>query len=616
MISNNNINFSNKNNKTKKKGNKLFGILMIIIIIVGVPLGIILYLRYLLKQPGIDNWKPNVTDTEKINRTKNRGTIVSMILMSSALLQSLLKGLGASTVMLLLLYGFIMASVIGFLGDQGYGTDDGFSLKEIGGYGISDKNKKASAGLGAKLKYVFGTLATNKFWKYIITIFLDMFISSPIQSIILAVFNSQLDILKNTVPLLPSILGVLLNYVIKNFDNVLQSFVAFITFLSYTNDTRFKWAYPGDDIDPSLLISTPVIKLSTVIAGVVYLIANISADFNIIDGATLKVGTSLVDRLDRKTLFVIVLIGLITIGSMNDKSFMEKTNNTYYVKPLHNMSDDKLWHMNDKLNTFVNKLMRDKRGDDATKCYAAGKQIGIFNSCNIDQNTGDYIDDRNGVLTNVQNILNEHAIDNDNTYIKVNDEDEPLLEDGNLQEGTKDNGILLSDYIASLKFITNKPCFIPDHDYICNCGGDNDTKIAENYDKYTCTEDKFKDIENNIPLNENNGHLVKKIVMGLYRNHISNIENKFKIIDKFKGGFIIFCCYTFIGIIVPFIPLKFIYTDKNEFKTNARLWKVILVFIVIYSIIGVLYYISSKSPSVETLIENENHILNKEDEPN
>ena len=65
-----------------------------------------------MKQPGIDNWKPNVTDTEKISRTKNRGTIVSMILMTSALLQSLLKGMGASTVMLLLLYGFIMASVI------------------------------------------------------------------------------------------------------------------------------------------------------------------------------------------------------------------------------------------------------------------------------------------------------------------------------------------------------------------------------------------------------------------------------------------------------------------------------------------------------------------------
>ena len=617
MISNNNLN--NNNKKTKRKGNKLFAIIIILIIIVGAPVGTIIYINYLLGLPETIQWKPNATDTEKIYRTKNRGTIVSLFLMGSAVLQSLLKGLGASTIMLLLLYGFIMASVIGFLGDQGYGTDDGFSLKEIGGYSIANKNKKAMAGLGAKLKYVFGTLATSKFWKYIITVFLDMFISSPIQSIILAVFNSQLDILKNTVPLLPSILGVALNYVIKNFDNVLQSFVAFITFLAYTNDTRFKWAYPGDDIDPSLLISTPVIKLSTVIAGVVYLIANLSADFNIIDGATLKVGTSLVDRLDRKTLFVIVLIGLITIGSMNDKSFMEKTNNRYYVKPLHNMSDDKLWHMNDKLNIFVNKLMETQYGK---ACKEAGKQIEIFSSCKIDPLTGSYINNGDDDATsNINTLLNT-------TFIKMKPEDNniPVLDttgDFILRTATDTdvNTKSLTEYIAGLGFITDKPCFIPDNDYICNCRGDDgniyDKNVATEYANYDCKDkEQFQntiDIQTDI-LNENNGKLVKKIDMGLYRNHISNIENKYKIIDKAPSGFIIFCFYTFIGIIVPFIPLKFIYTDNAEFKNNARLWKFIVVFIVIYSIIGVLYYISTKSPSTETLIENEKHILNMEED--
>ena len=291
MISNNNINFStnnnnNKNKKSKKKGSILFGILAIFLIIIVAPVGTILYYLYLSKTPGIFNWKPNVTDSEKINRTKNRGSMVSLILMSSAGLQALFKMMGASTIMLLLLYGFIMASIIGFLGDQGFGTDDGFSLKEIGGYDIQNPtNKNKLKGMGATIKYIFGALATNKFWKYIITVFLDMFISSPIQSIILAVFNSNLNILKNTVPSLPIVLSGLLKFVITHFDNILQSFVGFITFLAYTNDTRFKWAYPGDDIDPTLLISTSVIKLSTVIAGVVYLIANISADFNIIDGA-------------------------------------------------------------------------------------------------------------------------------------------------------------------------------------------------------------------------------------------------------------------------------------------------------------------------------------------
>ena len=59
--------------------------------------------------------------------------------------------------------------------------------------------------------------------------FLDMFISAPLQSVIVAVCNPILQTLKNTIPVMPKLFGGMLGFVIKNFDNVLQTFVAFIT---------------------------------------------------------------------------------------------------------------------------------------------------------------------------------------------------------------------------------------------------------------------------------------------------------------------------------------------------------------------------------------------------
>ena len=51
--------------------------------------------------------------------------------MLSAFVQAFMKMFGASSVMLLLLYGFFMAAVLGFMGDQAYGRDEGFSFADI-----------------------------------------------------------------------------------------------------------------------------------------------------------------------------------------------------------------------------------------------------------------------------------------------------------------------------------------------------------------------------------------------------------------------------------------------------------------------------------------------------
>ena len=671
-----NIRSSNNLKKNSKKGSKLFGYITILLIIVGAPVACIVYISILKKDKKIIEWNPNVTDQEKIKRTSYRGTIISIILMLSSLIQATLKGLGASSTMLLLLYGFFMASVIGFMGDQGYGTDDGFSLKEIGF--ANNQNKIES--VGAQLKYIFGTLTTSSFWRFIITVFLDMFISAPIQSVIVAVFNPYIQILNNTIPNLPSIIGGLLKFITKNFDNVLQSFVAFITFLAYANETRFRWAYPGSDINPNLLISTSVIKISTAIAGVVYLIANISADFNIVEGATMKVGSSLVDRLDRKMWFVLIMIGLLTIGSMNEDSFLNVSNSKYEINPLVNISENKVWHLEDKLNIFYKQEM-DKLLSPEEKKGICKEKTTYWDNCDVDPDTGNLRLEPNEDAKNnsLKFIINSKKETIKNLFIKTDSDNEPIIDsDTNtfitVENDSLEDKIKLETYIQNKGWDSNKPCFIPDHTYLCSCenyevgeGVTTDLYSQSNYRKYKDVEykkkfchdndndikefkNKKKDLQKELDkaikdynnavdkeyeqdnvnslkiiketakenydnyiyeqkLNERNGTLVKKIDMGLFRISDSNIKNKYKIMDEWYKGFGIFCLYLLVGIIVPFIPIKFIYGD--ELKEKGRIWKLIVVSAVMSGLALLLFIIAKKAPDNDDLKKKEKEILNQ-----
>jgi hypothetical protein len=686
--------------KSQNKINKILAYVTIFVILLGVPMACIIYVYSLRQDKTILEWRPNVTDDEKIKRTSDRGTIISISLMVSSVIQATLKYTGASSTMLLLLYGFFMANVLGFMGDQGYGTDEGYSLKEIG----KTVEGKVIDGIGAQLKYIFGSLNTNSFWRFIITVFLDMFISAPIQSVIIAVFNPHIQNLKNTIPLLPKIIGWLLKIVIKNIDNVLQSFVAFITFLAYANDTRFRWAYPGSDINPNLLISTSVIKISTAIAGLVYLIANISADFNIIDGATMKIGTSLVDRLDRKMWFILILIGLLTIGSLNKNSFLNKKNNKYDIKPLVNMTDDSVWHYDTALNYFYREEMEKILNADQRKEICKEK-TNYWQTCEVDPKTGNLVLDSNDVKNNpLKDIINENKKTIESYNIEIDVNGDPVIDPktktfkrintiGTVNPNTRTKE--LSQYIEDKNWDNNKPCFIPDYAFLCNCEdydqvtfnnkngqnmiyndfnspeykkkfcsykdkdinnknfesdvfkeekeklqkeldkADNEYKKAEKKYKRALKREDFKQTKTNIndlkikrdnakskiddaknkyeryinrsQLNENNGRLVKKIDMGLYRTDNTNIEDKYDIMDKSKSGFGIFCLYILIGVVLPFIPLKFIYGD--ELKEKGRLWKLVLVSSVVYGISGILYFISTKSPTNNDLQKAESSLL-------
>ena len=350
-----------------------------------VPFMIVAYVYSLFSGQYTTTWQPNYDDDVKLKRTKSRGTIISILLTFGAAKQAIMKTvLHAAETPLLLLYGFFMNAVIGYMGDQGFGKDDGFSLPKI-----IDKmeGQNAMSGFGASLKYVFGSLATYEFWRYIVTVFLDMFISMPLQSIIVSVTEGVINDLKYSVPFIWSPLQPVLNTLVANYDNILQSFVGFVTFLAYTNDTRFTWAYPGSDIDSSKLISSGTIKLATCISGIVYLIANIGADFNIVNGVKINPGTALSDTLDRKLYFVLIIIFLLTAGSMDETTlngnivpifnFMNYNPSRFQISPITNYKNDQFWGIDKLKNRDINNLI------DNPNC-----KFGQFKMCGTDNITG------------------------------------------------------------------------------------------------------------------------------------------------------------------------------------------------------------------------------------
>ena len=78
-----------------------------------------------------------------------------------------------------------MAAIFGYMGDQGFGTDDGFSLFYIGkNTGKTDVLDPNGVGLSSVIKFILGKLYSSQFIRYVVSVFLDLFISMPIQGIL------------------------------------------------------------------------------------------------------------------------------------------------------------------------------------------------------------------------------------------------------------------------------------------------------------------------------------------------------------------------------------------------------------------------------------------------
>lgn len=143
--------------------------------------------------------------------------------------------------------------------------------------------------------YVFKTLPTSNFFRFILTVLLDMFISDPLFKIMMTYANPMRKILtieganptdtkvafkvnQNEIEMLPTE-GKGLNssysrFMSENLDTIVQSIVAVITFQAYTNDTRFNWAYPSVNVPKEKRISKYTMMLMVVVSAIVYLTAS------------------------------------------------------------------------------------------------------------------------------------------------------------------------------------------------------------------------------------------------------------------------------------------------------------------------------------------------------
>lgn len=276
--------------------------------------GLIVYIiyNYATKK---SNWcyDPYHTNNLKLDRFSNRGTYISIIVTVSSLIQVGMRMAGADKSLLLFMYGFILAFVIGYMGDKVIGTEEG--------YAIYNKDKIDA------LKYSMGSLASPEFFRFIITVFLDMFISAPIQLTMSYLFSNYTAGLRTNstgISLLDTgMFSGLTKLVGINFDTILQSIVAIITFMAYTNDTRFLWAYPDKSLLKEERMSSTTIRLAAVIAGVVFLVSNYpdlsgtkdSGADNLTDD--ILPGRPMGPSLTIKMIYIVVVIILLTLGAYN-----------------------------------------------------------------------------------------------------------------------------------------------------------------------------------------------------------------------------------------------------------------------------------------------------------
>jgi hypothetical protein len=250
----------------------------------------------------------NIIDEKRIERTVNRGKYVSLTLLSLFIVQFGLKQYGASEGLLVLFYGLMFRSLIGFLGDQAIGTDDG--LEEF---------KKSNIG---GMKYMFGKVATSSFFRFILTVLLNMFISTPIHHSINYFVSDSMTSLTNKEffgDKYDGMIGVFFNLIGKNHKLLVRLFVSVITFMAYANQTRFAWAYASPTIMKEKLISTDIIKLAISISSIVFLVAvypSINVDYSY----------------STKLMFVLLAFILLTLGS---RQIM------YNIDPMQEYSVDK-----------------------------------------------------------------------------------------------------------------------------------------------------------------------------------------------------------------------------------------------------------------------------------
>tara|TARA_E500000178_G_C17033511_1_gene761947 strand:- start:3472 stop:5223 length:1752 start_codon:yes stop_codon:yes gene_type:complete len=195
---------------------------------------------------------PTSSAEEKKNRSKDRGQAASMF---AVLGFNTMSGLidakadvNASTSTALI--GMLCGGTYGFIMDNAMGSEDGY--------------RTWKTNVSKAMQYGLGTLGSGRYARYFITVMFDMFVSMIIYKPLFETIH-ELPYFRKAEPFKTNM--------------VCSALVGTLTFMLYTNMTRFQWAYPSTmDEHEGELLGTPEMMLTTAVAGAVFLASNTVTD--------------------------------------------------------------------------------------------------------------------------------------------------------------------------------------------------------------------------------------------------------------------------------------------------------------------------------------------------
>lgn len=246
-------------------------LLIFVLLIVGIIV-VLNQMFGILTNPNLTTYDASDETDVKNKRQLQRGTAASII--SSITFAGVnfafdkFGGVDASTSTAFI--GMLFGNTVGFLFDNSIGSDDGWKL-------IKTENFINS------WKYSTGSLVTSKYIRYLLTVLLDLFIS-------IILFTPTYEIVKK----LPFFRCG--NESVANF--IVSMFLGMITFQTYTNATRFKWAYPSTGMGTQSLIKGSTMQLCISIASIVFI--------------TAKTGTEGIHNIKIKLLIVFIAFCILT----------------------------------------------------------------------------------------------------------------------------------------------------------------------------------------------------------------------------------------------------------------------------------------------------------------
>jgi len=230
--------------------NRAMNIFMLILMSI-TGIGVIVYIIYICRLPfwSMENTvqSPDTTTLDIITRTKERGTLASLLggftfsLFVNASIDYFAK-IDPSTSTALI--GIFLGNTWGFVLDNMLGSDEGF--------------REYLWNTWEGMKYGLGSLYTTKFIRYIITLLFDMFFT--------------VILFKQFYPLLVRTAGFSINGNEWIANSFVSTIITLLTYQVYANMTRFQWAYPsGEETIFNQWISGPTMLLVTVVMNMVYL---------------------------------------------------------------------------------------------------------------------------------------------------------------------------------------------------------------------------------------------------------------------------------------------------------------------------------------------------------